>query len=58
MISEEAERMVQESGQDLVLENLDLTRKHYLFRILQSNRHIKRVVMEWFMVRLEHSPII
>lgn len=58
VISEEAERMVRESGQDLVSENLDPTGKHYPFRILQSNRHVERVVVEWFMVRLEHSPVI
>ena len=60
VISEEAERTVRESGQDLVSENLDPTGKHYPFRILQAkaNRHVERVVVEWFMVRFDHSLVV
>lgn len=57
-ISDEAERAVRASGQDLISENLDPTGKHYPFRILQSNKHVERVVVDWFMVSSQHSIIM
>jgi hypothetical protein len=48
--SDRAEQVVRESGQDLYSENLDPTGKHYPFRILQTNKDVERVVVEWFIV--------
>ncbi|KAJ5292174.1 hypothetical protein N7478_001425 [Penicillium angulare] len=56
-ISDEAERSVRASGQDLTSENLDPTGKHYPFRILQPNKQVERVVVDWFMCRQIRSNI-
>lgn len=57
-ISDEAERTIRTSGQDLVSENVDPTGKHYPFRILQPNRYVERVVVEWFMVSSKHPVVV
>ncbi|KAJ5797115.1 uncharacterized protein N7518_005655 [Penicillium psychrosexuale] len=49
-ISDRAEQTVRESGQDLSSESLDPAGKHYPFRILQTNKDVERVVVEWFIV--------
>lgn len=54
-ISDEAERTIRSSGQNLGAEKLDPTGKYYPFRILPSNRHVERVVVDWFMVSSNHT---
>lgn len=54
-VADEAERAVRMSGQDLVSENLDPTGRHYPFRILQPNKHVERVIVDWFMVSSKRS---
>ncbi|KAJ5094681.1 hypothetical protein N7456_010542 [Penicillium angulare] len=49
-ITDEAERTIRESGQDIVSENKDPTGNYYPFRILQANGYVERVVIEWFKV--------
>lgn len=49
-ISDRAEQTVRESGQYLSSESFDPAGKHYLFRILQTNKDVERVVVEWFIV--------
>jgi hypothetical protein len=53
-ISDEAERTIRSSGQDLISKNLDPTGKYYPFRILPSNKYVERVVVDWFMVSPNH----
>ncbi|KAJ5737254.1 uncharacterized protein N7483_002379 [Penicillium malachiteum] len=50
LIADEAERTIRDSGQDLMSENKDPAGKHYPFRILQANKYVERVVLEWFKV--------
>lgn len=57
-ISDEAERTTRISRQDLDSENLDPTGKHYPFRILQPNRQVERVVVDWFMVSLMRPIVV
>ena len=57
-ISDEAERTTRISRQDLDSEDLDPTGKHYPFRILQPNRQVERVVVDWFMVSLMRPIVV
>lgn len=57
-IADEAERTTRESGQDLVSKNLDPTGNYYPFRILQKNKEVERVVVEWFKVRLQNPFLL
>jgi hypothetical protein len=49
-IADDAEKSVRESGQDLISENVAPDGRYYPFRILEHNRKVERVVVEWFKV--------